>query len=104
MGVQRFFCLGLKAGWLHWSRRWPFQLDAETIAHLWARPPWPAPPATTVGDTVWGDKNKDGRQDPGEPGIPGVEVTLKDAAGNTVGTQTTDSNGHYQFFDARASP
>ncbi|MCK1234272.1 MSCRAMM family adhesin SdrC, partial [Streptococcus uberis] len=29
----------------------------------------------TIGDTVWEDTNKDGIQDAGEPGIPGVTVT-----------------------------
>jgi hypothetical protein len=36
----------------------------------------PAPPAL-LGDFVWNDTDKDGIQDAGEPGINGVEVTLK---------------------------
>ena len=58
-----------------------------------------------VGDFVWIDTNHDGVQDPGEPGIPGVRLTLTDASGNPVtgpdgnpvGPQTTDANGAYEF-------
>ncbi|MGT2648884.1 accessory Sec-dependent serine-rich glycoprotein adhesin, partial [Streptococcus uberis] len=52
----------------------------------------------TIGDTVWEDTNKDGIQDVGEPGIPGVTVTLTNPDGTTV-TTTTDTNGHYEFTD-----
>ena len=48
-----------------------------------------------VGDTVWYDDNGDGIQQPGEPGIPGVKVLIKDNNGNTIGSGTTDGNGHY---------
>ena len=59
----------------------------------------------TVGDYVWKDTNHDGRQTTGEPGIPGVVLTITDASGNPVkdvngnpvGPQTTDSNGKYEF-------
>jgi protocatechuate 3,4-dioxygenase beta subunit len=56
-------------------------------------------PANTnsIGDKVWNDLNKDGIQDPNEPGVPGVTVTLYDAAGNPVATTTTDANGNYLF-------
>ncbi len=54
----------------------------------------------SVGDFVWEDLNGDGIQDPTEPGIPNVEVTLTgiDANGNNVSlTATTDENGQYDF-------
>jgi hypothetical protein len=51
--------------------------------------------AASVGDFVWIDKNSDGIQDAGEPGIPGILVTLKDNLGNVVGTAITDGNGRY---------
>ncbi|MFN8498615.1 MAG: SdrD B-like domain-containing protein [Anaerolineae bacterium] len=50
-----------------------------------------------VTGNVFNDLNGDGVRQPGEPGIPGVTVTLKDGAGNTVGTTTTDPNGNYSF-------
>ncbi|HKN51673.1 MAG TPA: SdrD B-like domain-containing protein [Amycolatopsis sp.] len=56
-----------------------------------------APPIDKVGDFVWIDKNRDGIQDTGEPGVQGVKVTLKDGAGGTVATATTDANGKYLF-------
>ena len=51
----------------------------------------------SLGDRVWHDKDADGIQDPNEPGIPGVTVTLRDENGNVVATTTTDSDGEYEF-------
>ncbi|MGG9972476.1 SdrD B-like domain-containing protein [Ferruginibacter sp. SUN002] len=52
-----------------------------------------------IGDFIWNDINKDGFQDPNEPGIAGVTVTLYDNAGIPVMSTITDNNGHYQFTD-----
>ncbi|GAA3431444.1 SdrD B-like domain-containing protein [Kutzneria kofuensis] len=51
-------------------------------------------PANRLGDFVWVDGNHNGIQDAGEPGVPGVSVTLK---GATTGSTTTDANGKYAF-------
>jgi YVTN family beta-propeller protein len=52
----------------------------------------------TIGDFVWEDLNADGIQDPNEPGIPGVTVTLVDPdTGEVVATTQTDENGEYIF-------
>ncbi|MFD4669667.1 SdrD B-like domain-containing protein [Lentzea sp. NPDC058450] len=51
-----------------------------------------APPVNRIGDLVWNDKNGNGLQDEGEPGIPGVTVKLSDGK-----TTTTDANGKYLF-------
>lgn len=57
----------------------------------------------SIGDRIWVDANADGKQDPGEPGIPNVTVNLYiDAAGNgsyttLVATTTTDAAGLYIF-------
>ncbi len=64
-----------------------------------------APASVSVGNFVWVDSNGDGIQGPGEPGIPGVTLTLTDHEGNPVtditgqpvGPVTTDANGHYLF-------
>ena len=50
-----------------------------------------------IGDRVWIDGNHNGIQDAGEPGVPGVGVQLKDAAGATIGHTVTDANGLYLF-------
>lgn len=55
-----------------------------------------------VGDYVWIDKNKDGRQDADEPVLSGVEVELLDADGKVVATTKTDANGLYKFDDLEA--
>ena len=57
----------------------------------------------SVGDTVWLDLNGDGVIDPGEPGIPGVDVTVTWAGSDGVlgsgddydFTTTTDAGGGY---------
>ncbi len=54
--------------------------------------------SATVGDFVWFDINKDGIQDPGEPGFAGVTVQLFNADTNTlVRTTQTNQNGRYLF-------
>ena len=50
-----------------------------------------------VGDTVWWDTNQNGTRDPGEAGIPGATVVLRDPAGGQVALTTTDQNGNYLF-------
>jgi len=65
--------------------------------------------AATVGNFVWNDKDWDGTQDAGEPGIPGVTVALTDQSGNPVtdvlgnaiASTTTDSSGIYGFSNVR---
>ncbi|RTZ98291.1 MAG: hypothetical protein DSY90_04700, partial [Deltaproteobacteria bacterium] len=51
------------------------------------------PPGVVAG-TVYEDTNGNGVQDPGEPGISGVTVTVTDVNGATQ-TLVTDENGNY---------
>ncbi|WP_175935797.1 SdrD B-like domain-containing protein [Corynebacterium sp. Marseille-P4321] len=63
--------------------------------------PEPTPPTTptaTIGDRVWIDKNGNGIQDEGEPGVPNVKVSVREqgrGAGPAVET-TTDGNGNWK--------
>jgi hypothetical protein len=51
-----------------------------------------------IGDYVWYDRNQNGVQDAGEPGMGGVTVTLRDAATNAItATTVTDATGYYAF-------
>ncbi|RIL10424.1 hypothetical protein DCC79_08055, partial [bacterium] len=71
-----------------------------------------SPAATAViGDYVWSDADGDGIQDPGEPGIGGVGLTLKGPGPDgilgtgddtNVATTTTDASGHYLFTGVAA--
>ncbi|MCG9841626.1 MSCRAMM family adhesin SdrC, partial [Staphylococcus argenteus] len=54
-------------------------------------------PKYSLGDYVWYDSNKDGKQDPTEKGIKGVKVTLQNEKGEVIGTTETDENGKYRF-------
>ncbi|HDY5184792.1 TPA: MSCRAMM family adhesin SdrD, partial [Staphylococcus aureus] len=54
-------------------------------------------PKYSLGDYVWYDSNKDGKQDSTEKGIKDVKVTLLNEKGEVIGTTTTDENGKYRF-------
>ncbi len=51
-----------------------------------------------LGDKVWDDLNGNGIQDPGEPGVPDIIVTLYKCDGTLVAKDTTDATGAF-FFD-----
>ena len=54
-------------------------------------------PPAQLGNFVWEDSNANGVQDAGEAGLVGVNVALRDAAGNLVATTSTGADGHYSF-------
>jgi uncharacterized repeat protein (TIGR01451 family) len=58
-------------------------------------------PFGSIGDFVWEDRDKDGLQDPGEPGLEGVSLTLS-RGGVTVATTTTSAAGGYLFANLKA--
>jgi len=51
----------------------------------------------SINGFVYGDQNQNGQYDPGEPGLPGVEVDLLDKDGNVAGSSMTDRGGFYEF-------
>ncbi len=64
----------------------------------------PATGVGAVGDTIWVDADDDGQQDPGEPGIAGVTVSITPPPDVDLGsglgvpiTTVTDNNGKYLF-------
>ena len=61
-----------------------------------------APSGGSIGDFVWNDANKNGIQDAGEAGIPGVTVRLYDGANNLLATTTTSGTGYYVFANRPA--
>jgi hypothetical protein len=67
------------------------QACASATLHILVRPNVPG----SIGDFVWYDLNRDGLQDVGEPGVPGVIVTLYNAANQVAGSAVTDGNGAY---------
>lgn len=77
------------------------QPPLEAASMLWialaGRIALPVQPLAALGDFVWLDRNQDGIQDAGEPGVSGVTVNLFDGAGTLVSSTTTDANGFYLF-------
>ncbi len=59
-------------------------------------------PLGSIGDTVFADRDGNGVQDPGEPGLGGVDVELSDGAGAILAVTTTDGSGRYGFADLGA--
>lgn len=55
------------------------------------------PARLLLGNRVWLDADRDGIQDPDEPGIGGVCVRLYDENENLLATTSTDSNGYFAF-------
>ena len=49
-----------------------------------------------IGRLVWYDPNRNGVQDPGEPGIAGVTITVTDQLGR-IQTGVTDGSGEFYF-------
>jgi hypothetical protein len=55
------------------------------------------PAAGSIGDFVWNDLDGDGLQDPGEPGLAGVTVELRNSANTLIASVVTDGSGLYSF-------
>ena len=53
--------------------------------------------AQILGNQVWLDENKNGRQESYEPGVGGICVNLYDEASQLIESTTTDTNGYYGF-------
>jgi protocatechuate 3,4-dioxygenase beta subunit len=53
--------------------------------------------AATISGFVYSDANNNGLFDPGEQGIANSPIVLRNSSGTTIGSTTTDANGHYIF-------
>lgn len=53
------------------------------------------PPPLEIGNRVWDDVNGNGVQDPGEPGLSGVNVTLSWSGGSVATTSNIDGNYYF---------
>ncbi len=75
-----------------------FVIKAQNQSHYFASVLSPDQPAT-VGDRVWLDINKDGVQDPAEPGLPGIILNLFTPNGLLVEQVVTNDQGIYTIDD-----
>lgn len=66
----------------------------------------PAAATDAISGTVWRDFSprggRAGQLDPGELGIPGATVELRDAAGSTLAVRTTADDGSFRFESVAA--
>lgn len=75
----------------------------ESILNMDAGYYEPAPLPGVIGDFVWNDINRNGIQDPGEPGINGVTVILYSSTGTPIASVVTENHpisgepGYYEF-------
>jgi hypothetical protein len=60
------------------------------------------PPRFAVGDTVWQDIDRSGRQDPGEPPAAGISVQLLNADGKVIESTVSSAAGRFAFDDLAA--
>jgi len=51
----------------------------------------------SVSGYKFNDTNKNGQYDPGEPGVQGWQILLKDSRGATINATSTNSTGGYSF-------
>jgi hypothetical protein len=51
----------------------------------------------SIGNQVWSDLNRNGLRDPGEPGEPGVQLSLFDASNRVLARTMSDRSGNYSF-------
>lgn len=61
-------------------------------------PQTPENQTSKIGDRVWNDLNRNGLQDPGEPGLPFVTVNLYDCNGTWLDYKLTDEQGYFEFL------
>ncbi|HEX5132868.1 MAG TPA: SdrD B-like domain-containing protein [Candidatus Krumholzibacteria bacterium] len=67
----------------------------------------PTHPGGSISGRVWNDTNKDGVMDAGEPGLPGVPLTLRSIGGEPgreaqIWSTRTAPDGNYRFDGLRA--
>ena len=60
------------------------------------------PPRFAVGDKVWHDIDRSGRQEPGEPPAAGISVQLLNADGKVVESTVSSAAGRFTFDDLAA--
>ena len=59
--------------------------------------PPPPPQGAQISGMKFNDLNRNGKKDPGEPGLAGWTIRLRGPKGNIVKTTVTDANGNYAF-------
>src|SRR5262249_46942227 len=77
-----------------------FQLQALSSQAFLPIATSPPPTASGLAGRVYADANNDGRPEAGEPGVPGVTITLSgtlSAGGTITATTVTDADGAYRF-------
>jgi len=98
-GTDRKLDSDALAGGQNQGRTPRFLLSSNTTDQSWDAGILGGNAMTELGDQVWHDRNGNGLQEEGEPGISGVQVRLLDTNGSVIQSKTTDFLGHYRFID-----
>lgn len=59
---------------------------------------------SSVGNFVWNDYDRNGKQDPGERGVANVEIVLYDGNNQILTTVYSDASGYYLFNGLNTEP
>ena len=79
--------------------RQPSDANAQIVITLVLPTATRTPTPINVGNFVWDDIDKDGRQDAGEPGIAGATVQLWNSTKtNLIDSKTTNASGNYTLI------
>jgi hypothetical protein len=95
-----FACVGLiwAAAGVRAAQPWPDLSVPAAIQIVNTNTPTRTPTPINVGNFVWDDLDKDGRQDAGEPGLAGVTVQIWNSTKTQLIAQTvTNSSGIYSL-------
>ncbi|MFN8450999.1 MAG: SdrD B-like domain-containing protein [Anaerolineae bacterium] len=75
------------------------QINPQIVAPLNQPTATRTPTPINIGNFVWDDIDSDGRQDAGEPGLPGITVQLWNGAKTQlIASGSTNSNGNYTLI------
>lgn len=90
-GLEVVDCNGVESNYTPWMDLQPDQNLLYNDAGLQTK-------YAKIGDFVWMDRNANGIQDSGEPGVANVSMRLIDIFGFEIQVTTSDADGFYQFL------
>ena len=94
-GFYKLWIDKLPAGWVSWKK---LPLSVEVKAGKIRKVDIPLVQSSTIKGKVYRDTNRNGKEDKGERGVPGVRVVARDASGKEL-ESFTDNMGDFEICD-----